>query len=85
MDTRNLIELLEATTKSDPVNLKQAEERLSQVKKNEFCHVLSDLSDLRIENWIKMIVELLDVMLKCEFLQLPKAISCEMQQIKCFT
>lgn len=33
MDTRNLIELLEATTKSDPVNLKQAEERLSQVKK----------------------------------------------------
>lgn len=33
MDARNLIELLEMTTNLDPVNITQAEERLSQVKK----------------------------------------------------
>lgn len=40
MDARNLIDLLEATTNPDPVNIAQAEERLSQVKKNEYYHVL---------------------------------------------
>ncbi|KAJ6640518.1 Importin-7 [Pseudolycoriella hygida] len=33
MDARNLIELLEATTNPDPVNISQAEERLHQMKK----------------------------------------------------
>lgn len=52
MDARNLIELLEATTNPDPTNIAQAEERLSQVKKNwEYCHVLWDLSALLVEKW----------------------------------
>lgn len=57
MDARNLIELLEATTNPDPTNIAQAEERLSQVEKKEYCHVLWDFSDLLVDNGTGMIAQ----------------------------
>lgn len=63
MDARNLIELLEATTNPDPVNIAQAEERLSQVKKKmsrrkkkRFITMCSlDLNDFRVEKLMLLV------------------------------